>query len=512
MNYLDPLSFFSRIFASIMIVILTIACQPTNSDKQEVRDGEKLAKKYCQNCHDAVEPGLLTKDVWVDFVLPAMSKHFGLELWSKNSYQQTPKSTITYVDWMKMVKYYESAAPDSLTYTQPTKLKQGWSVFALRKPVEDSSRIATTVMVAINSSDRLIYTCDGDSADLFKWDDNFKLVGNSRLPSPATHILFNQGLDHVDILTCIGGMKASDQTRGEVLAMDREKNIRLHPSPVMSGLIRPIHTIQTDYNKDGLTDYVVSAFGHTQGGLYLLKHLADHSFQKIPIREVPGATQSITEDYNADGWPDIMTLFAHGDEGIWLFLNDRKGGFSAKNILRFPPVYGSNSFQLVDMNRDGKLDIVYAAGDNSDYSKILKPYHGVYIFTNLGDFNFKQSYFFPINGCTKATASDFDLDGDMDIATIAFFADLKNKPAEKFIYLEHQNGTTGKFEPISIPVQQYGRWICMDVNDWDADGDLDIVLGNYSKGLINQENVKPTWNTHLPFIVLENKTILTKNR
>jgi hypothetical protein len=27
-------------------------------------------------------------------------------------------------------------------------------------------------------------------------------------------------------------------------------------------------------------------------------------------------------------------------------------------------------------------------------------------------------------------------DGDLDIATIAFFADMKNKPAEEFIYFE----------------------------------------------------------------------------
>jgi hypothetical protein len=46
----------------------------------------------------------------------------------------------------------------------------------------------------------------------------------------------------------------------------------------------------------------------------------------------------------------------------------------------------------------------------------------------------------------------------------------------------------------------------MDVNDWDGDGDPDIVLGNYSRGFLNQEEVKPDWNVYLPFIVLQNNS------
>jgi hypothetical protein len=273
-----------------------------------------------------------------------------------------------------------------------------------------------------------------------------------------------------------------------------------------SEMIRPIQSTPIDFNNDGLMDYAVSAFGHNRGGLYLLKQLSDHTFQKVPVREIPGATMSHIRDFNRDGWPDIITLFAHGDEGIWVFLNDRKGGFTARNLLRFPPVYGSSSFQLADMNHDGKEDIVYTAGDNSDYSRILKPYHGLYIFIQSGNFEFRQSFFYPINGCTKAMVSDFDKDGDIDIATIAFFPDLKNKPEETFTYFE-QNNADKTLRANAVPVHRDGRWICMDVNDFDGDGDDDIILGNYSKGFLNQEHVQPSWNVHLPFIVLKNKTI-----
>ena len=306
------------------------------------------------------------------------------------------------------------------------------------------------------------------------------------------------------MFTCLGTMRAADISKGELITLDVTGKKGTDSTTLAANLPRPLQSVAADFNKDGLTDWVVCGFGHLAGGLYWLKQQPNHQFTKLPIKEVAGASQATTGDFNADGWPDLMVLFAHADEGIWLFLNDQKGGFKERNVLRFPSVYGSTSFQLVDFNKDGRLDILYTCGDNSDFSKILKPYHGVYIYLNEGDFRYKQAYFYPINGCTKAVATDFDQDGDLDIATIAFFADFQRNAAEGCLYFEQQKPL--QFKPHSLPVSTYGRWICMDVNDIDQDGDADVVLGNFSKTFIIQDGLKPTWDTHLPLIVLKNNT------
>jgi hypothetical protein len=151
----------------------------------------------------------------------------------------------------------------------------------------------------------------------------------------------------------------------------------------------------------------------------------------------PGAIKAYVNDYNHDGLPDIIALFAQGDESVFLFTNKGDATFDAKQVLRFPPSYGSSYFELDDFNKDGYPDIVYTCGDNADYSPVLKPYHGVYIFLNDGKNNFTQSFFYPLNGCYKAIAKDFDNDGDLDLATISFFADYKNHPEEGFVYLKN---------------------------------------------------------------------------
>ena len=162
--------------------------------------------------------------------------------------------------------------------------------------------------------------------------------------------------------------------------------------------------------------------------------------------------------------PDIWALFAQGNEGIFLFTNKGGGAFDTKQVLSFPPYYGSSSFELDDFNGDGYKDIIYTCGDNADYSVILKPYHGVYIYLNDGKNNFKQRYFYPINGCYKAIAKDFDGDGDLDIATIAFFADYVHQPEEGFIYFKNVSkqpiGQTDlTFQPYSITAGKLGRWL-----------------------------------------------------
>ena len=468
-------------------------------------DGKNLVQLYCTGCHSLVPINTLTKDVWINHILPSMSSKLGIYNYVGNQYYLKDSSNVISLnEWSKIVAYYEKLAPTELAAAKPPEtLQKDWSIFFLKKPAESTSTVFTT-MVAADPFSNTIYTSDLQVRKLVAWDKNLKPKPIADLQTTAVAADFiNNDNATQGVFTSIGALEDADVFLGKVTSFNLDtKKDTLKEALLASGLPRPVSTVHADFNKDGLNDFVVSCDGgQNSGGLYLLTQTVDHQYKQSKLRVAPGAIQAVIGDFNNDGWPDLMALFGKSDEGVWLMLNNKKGGFSSKNLLRFPAVYGSSSFQVVDFNKDGQLDLVYTCGNNFGNSRILKPYHGVYIFLNQGNFKLKQSYFYPINGCTKAIAADFNQDGKLDIATIAFFADLKNNPAEGFIYFEQDKPL--HFIPHAVPISNYGRWKTMDTINHN--GKLDLVLGNYASGFKNQDF--PTfWNKNLPFILLENKS------
>ena len=99
-----------------------------------------------------------------------------------------------------------------------------------------------------------------------------------------------------------------------------------------------------------------------------------------------------------DGKKDIVALFAQGREGIYIFYQKDNLEFSVDPVVLMPPEYGSSWFSLLHYNNDGHLDILLANGDNADYSRFLKPYHGVRLFINNGKNEFTEKWFYPCFG------------------------------------------------------------------------------------------------------------------
>lgn len=499
----------SAAFLSVGAAVFYSCNNGNNTTASTIQDGQTLAKKYCVSCHMLPEPSLADKKSWKEGILPAMAQKLGLEEYMGQVFAEK-QSALSTAEWVKITEWYLKNAPDSLVISkpQPEPLRD-WAVFSVVRPAKVNKQMpAMTTMVAVDPSDHQIYSADAAN-NLFKWTVDARSSLVQSFDSPVTGVEFDKRAgDHVAVLTAIGDMMPNNASKGKVIELNLSATGKAAGAvTITDSLPRPVQTVTADFNKDGLLDYVVCGFGHDKGGLYYVEQQPGKKYQKKLMLGLPGGTQLTTGDYNNDGWPDVICLFAQNDEGIRMFLNDQHGGFTVKTLLRFPPIYGSSSYQLIDFNHDGKPDILYTCGDNSDYSRVLKPYHGVYIFINQGGWKFKQQYFYHIDGCTKAMAADFDGDGDLDIAAIGFFSDFKFHPEEGFTYLE-QNKPLG-FVAHYVPVQNMGRWICMDVSDVDQDGDPDIILGNFSvgdRGLLNQKGFTPQWDMHEPLIILKNKS------
>lgn len=484
-----------------------------NVSLSSIAAGEELAIKYCQSCHALPDPSLLDTKSWEKGVLPNMGPRlgifeFGFEIYpslkndrnlDSNFYPSQP--LLAPQQWQHILDYYVATSPDSLpNQNREQRIVNNLSLFSVQIPsFRYYNPTISFVKIIWNDTLHAVLISDVLKQRMYFFKSDLQVTDSIPISGPVVNI----DSTGKQMLACnVGVLNPNNGKSGKAQFINiNNSQTQQDEHLLFDSLQRPVQITSTDLNNDGKTDYLICEFGYLTGALTWRENLGNNKFAKHVLRPFPGAIKAYVDDYNKDGLLDIWVLFAQGEEGVFLYTNKGKGNFRQEEVLRLPPANGSSYFEFADFNKDGYPDIVYTCGDNADYSPVLKPYHGVYIFINDKTNHFSQNFFFPINGCYKAMARDFDKDGDLDIAAISFFADYAWQPEEGFVYLENQGNY--KFRPFSIPETQAGRWLTMDAGDVNGDGKIDLVLGNFSMGT-GIKKPKKDWKLGPPFIILQN--------
>jgi FG-GAP-like repeat len=501
------------IFATCFLYCRNHTTSPTKSLS---KSGTELAQIYCGNCHQYPEPNLLDKKTWTKELLPNMGARLGIKtpnydpfakmgeldkmmIETENIYPQTP--LINEDDWLKIVEFYKKEAPDSLVaphqYSkQNIQLLKG---FIVKKSIAANISPLLTMTKIDEQNKRLnIGMLDGRLLTLSTKNRDITTENTYNFSSPPVGLIRSN--NEKWLVLGIGDIHPNEQFEGALFQLDLKSKLS---TTLLRNLKRPtfMAAIDAQKNESGIA---ICEYGYQKGQLSFYKK-NKMAWDGQLLSDIAGASKVIPHDFNKDGLMDLAVLMAQGNESINIYSAKKDGSFIEKQVLQFPPVYGSSDMQLVDFNKDGFMDILYTNGDNEDFSPILKPYHGVRVFLNDGKDNFTAGVFYPMHGAFQAKAADFDLDGDMDIVISSFFPKNKANPESHFLYLEQT--LSYQFTPHTFPQAAQGRWMTMDVGDADGDGDADILLGSFVITLAGNSNVKATDKKEkiIPFLFLENK-------
>lgn len=461
-----------------------------NDDSNSVvldKDTELRIVAFCSDCHAMPRAVSFPRDRW----------HYGVNR-GYESYARSGRNDLDPPPMHLTLAYFRSRAPEQIVFPAPeeaeTELRAVFVAerLTLGRDNDVLPEISHLRWTRLGSDDDpVLLLCDmryGYVAAVDVRDQSPYPQVLARLNNPV-HVepCDLDGDEAIDLVVAdLGGSRPNDHDRGRVVWLRRQEAVDSFEEIVVASKLGRVADVQSaDFDADGDLDLIVAEFGHYETGrILLLRNLLvpgeQPRFEPEELDPRPGTIHVPVHDLNRDGRPDFLALVSQEWECVEAFINQGDGQFYLQTLWAGPDLtFGSSGIELVDLDQDGDMDVLYTNGDTWDNS-YANPSHGVQWLENRGDLRFAYHRLTDMPGAYRALAGDIDVDGDLDIIAVAWLTPtvkpscVMESPLTSILCLEQTE--PGQFVRHTLETGS-PYYATFEMADFDNDGDLDFATG-----------------------------------
>ena len=297
-----------------------------------------------------------------------------------------------------------------------------------------------------------------------------------RAPAHAEAVDIDRDGDLDVLVASLGFLHPNNARIGAVLVLENDGQQHFTVRTLVDQVARVADARAADLDGDGDLDVSVAGFGYDDGETSWLENTGGWRFTMHVLQRLSGGINALPADLDGDGRQDIVALISQEWEEIWAFVNGGNGRFTPRLLWGSTnPDFGSSWITMVDLDRDGDSDILYANGDAFEYAPPnSRPWQGVQWLENKGRFAFELHRIVSLQGATSPQAADLDGDGDLDVLLVTANNDWNDPTAASLVWLE--NDGTQRFTRHDV-ASSPTHLNTVSTGDIDGDGRPEAVTG-----------------------------------
>ena len=235
-----------------------------------------------------------------------------------------------------------------------------------------------------------------------------------------------------------------------------------------------------DINDDGLDDFYIGGAANQAPTLFIQQKDGNFEESQVVFWQKEAGYEDVDAlfvDINNDGLKDLYVVsggneypkndFHYTDR---IYLNQGNATFKKGAILNANRISGS-VVKSADYDGDGDMDLF--VGGRHTPQQYPNPSSSMLLVNNNGQLVNQTELLSPqllqIGMITDAIWSDYDNDQDLDLMIVGEWMPIT--------IFENNNGNLAKVENENF-TSSYGWWFSIEQGDFDNDGDLDYIAGN----------------------------------